>query len=332
MATVITNLLSAIPIFGHDLVESNDIIELINYKYNENITCLRSETLNIDILNICTLQTIGTVSLHASKKGKKIDFKEYLSIPYSFLAFFAGLIDGDGYIQITKTTKGYIQIKLVISIHLNDLSTIEYIYSVLNLGKIKIDRDKRCPTCKFIINKTDLQEIIFPLFKHHNIFFLTDKRRAQYDKAIFILQQNVKMFDTISNVNNIPIVYLLPPTSEDYINLTFFKNWIVGFTVAEGSFLIKNNNEACYQLKQQIHENLFKAIKLIFETNRNIYTEKGLYFQFSVSSKKDIQTVINFFSFSGLHPLVGLKSIQYLKWLDNLSQSFRYKYLHFPVY
>jgi hypothetical protein len=56
----------------------------------------------------------------------------------------------------------------------------------------------------------------------------------------------------------------------------------------------------------------------------------GLYNQFSVSSKTDIQTVMNFFSFSGLHPLIGLKGIQYLKWLINLRNSSRYGNLKFP--
>ena len=54
------------------------------------------------------------------------------------------------------------------------------------------------------------------------------------------------------------------------------------------------------------------------------------YIQFSVSSKTDIQTVINFFSFLGLHPLIGLKNIQYFKWLTNLQNSNRYKNLNFP--
>jgi hypothetical protein len=83
--------------------------------------------------------------------------------------------------------------------------------------------------------------------------------------------------------------------------------------MADGSFLMKENNDGCFQLKQRIHTELFEAFKLIFNTNRKIYIEKGLYNQFSVSSKADIQEVINFFSFSGLHPLIGLKGIQYLK-------------------
>ena len=82
--------------------------------------------------------------------------------------------------------------------------------------------------------------------------------------------------------------------------------------MAEGSFFIKSNNDGCFQLKQKIHTNLFEAFKLIFSTNRKINTTNN-YSQFSVSSISDIQKVINFFSFSGLHPLVGLKYIQYAK-------------------
>lgn len=100
--------------------------------------------------------------------------------------------------------------------------------------------------------------------------------------------------------------------------------------MAEGSFFVKKNNNGCFQLKQRLHVMLFEAFKLVFDTNRKIDTEKGLYNQFAVSSKADIQTVLNFFSFSGFHPLIGLKGIQYLKWLNLLRNSSRYSNLNFP--
>lgn len=83
--------------------------------------------------------------------------------------------------------------------------------------------------------------------------------------------------------------------------------------MSEGSFFVKLNNDGCFQLKQRVHDILFEAFKLVFETKRKITSEKDKYSQFSVSSKTDIQRVINFFSFSGYHPLIGLKGIQYLK-------------------
>ena len=144
-ATVITNLLSAIPFFGQDLVESDIITKIYtcctlapsggNAIFNLN---------NAIVLTTSVLPTVGTVSRQALKRGKKIrlDKNDYLSIPYPFIAFLAGLIDGDGYIQITKTTKGFITIKLSIGLGLEDLSTLEYIHSVLKLGKL--NRSHRC--------------------------------------------------------------------------------------------------------------------------------------------------------------------------------------------
>ena len=324
MATVITNLLSAIPFFGQDLVESN-------YNFaTEILTTYGNTTVKNSILTV--LHTVGTISSHALKMGRqlRLDKKKYLSIPYQFISFLVGLIDGDGYILIAKTSKGFITIKLVIDLNLKDLSTLEYIHSVLKLGKITIYRDHLNPNCKLIINKTDLQEVLFPLLKHHNIFFLTKTRKEQFDLAMHIFENNLKSYYDIPNVNNISSSFKLPNTASDYLKLDFFKNWLVGFTNAEGSFFMKQNNDGCFQLKQRIHVHLFEAFRLLFETKRKISFEKNRFVQFSVSSKTDIQKVINFFSFSGFHPLIGLKSIQYFKWLTDLQNSYRYKNLNFP--
>lgn len=328
-ATVITNLISAVPWIGQDIVESKNITIIISLCFL--LLFLFSVImflLNQDI----SLPTIGVIHNNALKKGNKTlksDKKEYISIPSSFLAFLVGLIDGDGYIQVTKTSKGFITIKLVISLHLEDISSLEYIHSVLKIGKINVYKDLRSPTCKLVINKTDLQEILFPLLIYHKIFFLTITRIDQFNLAMYIMKNDIKMYNKIPSINTIPVVFDIPKTPLDYTLLHFFKNWIVGFTCSEGSFFIKSNNDGCFQLKQRIHTNLFEAFKLIFGTNRKIDTTNN-FNQFGVSSKCDIQKVINFFSFSGLHPLVGLKYIQYLKWLNNLRESLRYNTLNYP--
>jgi hypothetical protein len=314
-ATVITNLISAIPWIGQDIVESKKIIIIIYSLF----------------IIYTMLPIIGEIHKNAIKKFNKIlNKKDYISLPSSFLAFLVGIIDGDGYIQITKTTKGFITIKLIISLHLNDLSTLEYINSTLNLGKISIYKDLKSPTCKLIINRTELQEILFPLLIHNNIFFLTETRAKQFDLAIHILKNNIKIYDELNNNNNIESIFILPNNSLDYTKLFFFKNWIIGFTCSEGSFFIKNNNDGCFQLKQRIHIHLFEAFKLVFTTDRKIDNTNN-YSQFSISSKSDIQKVINFFSFEGLHPLMGLKYIQYIKWLSQLKHSTRYNKLNYPL-
>ena len=328
-ATVITNLISAIPWIGTDVVESVNITVFI-FSIIMIYIIIISSNKNKDNL----LPTIGIVNKYALKKANKIlrlnnNKEEFLLIPSSFIAFLVGFIDGDGYIQITKTPGGFIAIKLVISLHLQDISTLEYIYSILKLGKINIYKDLKNPTCKLVINKTDLQEVLFPLLKYHNIYFLTDARNNQFNLAMYILENDIKLYHKISSKYHIPTIFKLPLNPLDYTLLPFFKNWIIGFTASEGSFFIKSNNDGCFQLKQRIHSNLFEAFKLIFNTTRKIDTTNN-YNQFSVSSKTDIQNVINFFSFSGLHPLVGLKYIQYIKWLKNLRESSRYKNLNYP--
>ena len=94
---------------------------------------------------------------------------------------------------------------------------------------------------------------------------------------------------------------------------------------------MKKNNDGCFQIKQRLHLLLFEALKIVFNTTRKITVDKELYAQFSVSSKSDVQNVINFFSFSGHQPLIGLKNVQYSTWLENLINSERYKNLKFPA-
>lgn len=135
-----------------------------------------------------------------------------------------GFIDGDGYIQVTKTSQGYITIKLVISLHLDDISTLEYIHSILKLGKINIYKDLRSPACKLIINKTDLQEVLFPLLRYHNIYFLTETRNNQFHLAMYILENNITFYHQIPSKGLIPTVFKLPLNPLDYTTLPFFKN------------------------------------------------------------------------------------------------------------
>jgi len=304
-ATVITNLMSAIPWIGQDIVESTNLISL------------------------SILPMLGNINKNALKKTTKTISETHLvSTPTSFLAFLAGLIDSVGNFQISKTTKEFITIKLVISLHLKDITILEYIYSVLNLGKITVSRDLKNPTCKLIINKTDLQKYLLPLLIHHKIYFLTLTRIKQFNLVVYILKNDLKLYYEIPK--SINIIYDVPRSGLEYTNLFFFRNWIVGFTTIEGVFTIKNNQDYFFVFKQKLHFNLYIALKLIFKSTKDIDVEKTLYYQFGVNSKTDIQRVINFFSFSGLHCLVGLKNIEYLKWLDNLHNSNSYKSLNIP--
>lgn len=176
------------------------------------------------VLLYSILPTIGNVHKNALKKmNKTFDKKDYVTIPSSFLAFLVGLIDGDGYIQITKTTKGFITMKLVISLHSEDISTLEYIHSTLKLGKLNVYKDIRSPSCKLVINRTELQEVLFPLLIHNNIFFLTETRINQFNLAMHILKNDIKVFDDLPSKDNIENIFELPEDANGYTLLHFLK-------------------------------------------------------------------------------------------------------------
>jgi hypothetical protein len=62
--------------------------------------------------------------------------QQFLQIPQSFLVQLAGLVDGDGYIAITKTTKGYIEISLVIGLDVRDSELLKTLQATLGLGRV----------------------------------------------------------------------------------------------------------------------------------------------------------------------------------------------------
>ena len=147
---------------------------------------------------------------------------EYLSIPKSFLAFLIGFIDGDGYIGIKKSYNGSITVHLTISLHLQDIAVLNYIQSVLKIGKIYAYPNRKSPTVRLVFSKSELQEVLFPLFLHNGLFFLTETRRVQYFRAMHIFNYSVQKYSDLPLV--VPIIQELPSSALEYANLPFFKD------------------------------------------------------------------------------------------------------------
>nr|AEY71975.2 putative LAGLIDADG 1 endonuclease [Magnusiomyces magnusii] len=270
------------------------------------------------------LPSLGTISPSAIKNkiAKKELKKNSLNIPKGFLETFVGFVDGDGYFSIGETNKGYIRIKLVINVSKKDSNLLKEFQETLKMGSLLDYKSKDREYSRYIINKTDLQYILIPLLRHHNLYFLTNNRRAQYLKVQHIMEGNIMFF------KDIPEIEIPQWDLKDYQKVEFLRNWLVGFTMANGSFFIKGNKDACYQISQ-MHHNLLLAIKGLLNFGINPtpgdYSNLGL-----VSSIKDIQKVIDFFSFSGNWPIFGHKQQQYAIWIASLRESKRYKHLRFP--
>lgn len=102
----------------------------------------------------------------------------------------------------------------------------------------------------------------------------------------------------------------------DIINLPYFNNWLLGFTMAEGSFHIKARGTAHFSIVQSDIENspIIKAIHYFIKgpesLNYHIKPEKSKVYRISFSSKKDLNFIIKFFE----NNLLGLKKLQFDNW------------------
>lgn len=252
-----------------------------------------------------------------------------------FMSKFIGLVDGDGYIEIgpqkqynkstTLSVKSTIRARLVIRLQNRDSALLTYFSTVLGVGSISSLVSEN--QTRLIFSKKDLSTVIVPLMKSYDLHFLTFNRIKQFALLNYILDNNIVYWDS---VKFIPTVLNL--SEEDILNLHFFTDWLIGFTVAEGSFGIKKNGSAFYSIKQKGTENynIIKAIcKLITEKEaRPIKADSANCFQLTLSSKLDVQKVIDFFS-SPDNSLFGYKLLQYNLWLDALKTSKRYKEIKF---
>nr|YP_008474815.1 hypothetical protein [Ogataea polymorpha]AGS44033.1 hypothetical protein [Ogataea polymorpha] len=265
--------------------------------------------------------------------------KRYINQNYSdvksVLSLFIGFIDADGYIRISSQKNLYDKNHINISIVLNlkysneDRYMLEYIKEVLNIGYIyNITPRKGNKIIRFEISKSDIKTKLYPLLSKYNIKFLTEDRQKQYYISKYILDNNIIYYDDINLNKEIIKDYINKNIIKNNFNkYSFFNNWLIGFTIGNGSFLIKKNGDACYQLKQKNNYNLLLDINNYFDFKYiNIFTNRKIYNQLTISSVNNITTIINFFNDSNNnHPLLGSKLTSYNNWLLKLNLNSRYK-------
>ena len=254
-----------------------------------------------------------------------------------FMAMFVGFMDGDGYFDVgeqkqynkkTKApTRSTIRIRLVCNVKSRDLALLEYFVEVLKVGKIDTmsgDRDQ----VRVIFSKKDLITTILPLIKEYNLEFLTSQRLKQFALVNYILDNTITNWD---NVNFKESPFVVKSVSE-LAKLDYFCDWLIGFTIAEGSFGFKARGDAFFQLKQSGEDNvdLLKAASFVITGKHSTASFKvdsfGGY-QLALSSGEDMEHVISFFSSGSHHALYGYKLEQYQIFISGLRSSKRYGFI-----
>nr|CCE35439.1 probable intron-encoded endonuclease LAGLIDADG [Claviceps purpurea] len=250
------------------------------------------------------------------------------------MAMFMGFVDGDGYIDVgeqkqyldDKTmAKSTIRVRLVIALHKRDLSLLEYFVNTLGVGKIDFHELVKFNKVRVIFSKRDLITVIIPLIKKYGLEFLTSQRSNQYAKVIYILENSIISWVDFKYEAQLRV----EKSVQELVNLDYFADWLVGFTMAEGSFGMKATGSAFYQLKQKgkEHVNLLKAAALLIlgeETKKLFNPDAVDAYQLSLGSKNDIRLVLCFFTSPDHHPLYGYKREQFITFLAALKTSKRY--------
>lgn len=258
--------------------------------------------------------------------------KNILNINHYIYAFFVGLFDGDGSIQVNHWKALHLQFRLVIKLKNlpNNLIILLKLSNFLG-GNIKI----LTGFVLWVIN--DSLKIIhfikifdkYPLITNHKRFQLAFLKSIyeiyKKDKKLAI---NLYINDRNSkyNMNLYIIYYNINYTSQNYYtlinyplfnykdNLNLFEykyinNWFAGFTEAEGCFVNRKNGNYSFIIAQN-DKLLINFIKNYFNINNKIIINKKTYIL--ETYKKD--NLLLFISFFNKYLLQGNKLFQYNNW------------------
>ena len=335
-ATVITNLMSAIPWVGHDIVEFiwgglntdephyGDVVLkiLLNAGKSPNLG-FAYDLFFVFILTIYVKiamtrrQSAGVRSLHTSEASQRLHAGD---LTYAYLV---GLFEGDGYFTITKKGK-YLTYELGIELSIKDVQLIYKIKKILGIGVVSFRKRGEIELVALRIRDKDhLIKFIIPIFDKYPMF-----SNKQYDYLRF----KSGLLSGIIYSENLPkyIRSNVPLNSIEFIiNAPYFTAWLVGFIEAEGCFSIYKLNKdkdylvASFDIAQKDADILISAVRKHLSFTPAIFLDNTNCSKLKVTSVRSIENVIKFLQNAPVK-LLGNKKLQYLLWIKQLRTIPRY--------
>ena len=331
MATVITNLLSAIPFFGQDLVELiwgglnpdepqyGDV--LLKILLNAGISPIFGFAYDLFIIIIGVKIAItrgksaGVRSIHTSEASQRLHAGD---LTYAYLV---GLFEGKGYFTITKKGKDFIY-ELGIALSIRDVQLIYKIKNILGVGSVSFRQINELEMVSLKIrDKNHLKNYIFHIFDKYPMFSNKQYNFLWFKEAVlsdFIYSENLPKF-IISNepVNSINSI----------IKSSYFSAWLVGYIEAEGCFsTYKLYNESLitsFDISQRDGDILILAIREYLSITTKTYLDKTNCSKLKVTSVRSVENIIKYLQTAPVK-LLGKKKLEYLLWLKQLRKISRY--------
>jgi len=252
--------------------------------------------------------------------------KNVKGLSYGYLV---GLIEGDGWISISKKGK-YLTYEIGLELNIRDIQLLYKIKNTLGVGKIitRIRKDinnNEIHLARYNVrNKKHLREIFIPILDKYSM--LTNKqydylrfREALLNNILFIddLPKYTRPKEPINSVKNI-------------LDKSYFPAWLIGFIEAEACFSVyqskvkyKNSYVGSFDIAQTNSFEIIQAIKKYLNISGNIFQDKTNCFKLKTTSVRNIENIIKFLKNNPIR-LLGYKRLQYIFFLKKLRKIPRY--------
>lgn len=334
MATVITNLMSAIPWIGQDIVEFlwGGLCQLLIEEPN-NSDVVQQILLNAGISPIVLgyVCVINTYVKKPKSRGQSAGVRELstfeapqrLNAENLKYAYLVGLFEGDGFFTVTQKGK-YFQCEFGIELSIRDIQLIYKIKEMLGVGVVGFRVKKGNEMVYLRVRKKEhLINKILPIFDRYPLF---SNKQYDYLRLRNIILSNLIFYHSIS-------VYYRPAlpinSIKSILAAPYFSAWLVGFMEAESCFSVYKLNEdkdyfvASFDISQTNAEILLLAIREYLYLTPKVYNDKTNNFNLKVTSVRSIENIIKFISKAPVK-LLGYKKIQYIVWIKKLRTIPRY--------
>jgi hypothetical protein len=235
------------------------------------------------------------------------------NVDQRFVQWLVGFIEGDGNFGVHISAKNIFTFVVQVAQSAYNIRLLRFVsYCLYGLGQIGILRGERDNILNYRIrNERVLKGILIPLFEKYplhtkKVFYYNLFKEILYSDDI-IYRFNLKLLFN----QEIPQDYQLPSVN----NRLPSKEWIAGFTEAEGSFYITkrgNRYHNGFSISQkdpfiltQIMEVLGCKLTLVNHKNRNVYS-------ITTSNLNSIKHLTLFYK----GQLYGMKAVEFRIWCD----------------
>ena len=274
-------------------------------------------------------------SLLQGKKESNSKYKKNVKgLSYGYLV---GLIEGDGWISISKKGK-YLTYEIGLELNIKDIQLLYKIKHSLGVGNILIrvrkgKNNNKIHSARYNVrNKQHLRDIFIPILDKYPM--LTNK---QYDYLRFreALINNILLFDGLPK-------YTRPKepinSVDNILNKSYFSAWLIGFIEAEACFSIypskindhrslhskkKNSYVGSFDIAQTNSFEIIQSIKQYLNISGNIYQDKTNCYKLKTTSIRNIDNVIKFLKNNPIR-LLGNKRLQFILFIKKLRKIPRY--------